>query len=148
MNRLACSSFVAFAVPISRFLYTCIESAEITSPLNFSHKSMASPVFPLAVGPHITTIFFLSSKLFFKLLFCYSYYNRSAVWAVQRDFLTSYVFYKCRNPIYFCFVAAFYGAVTSHRPEKSSPFFHSSLIYFRLKDYRQFHLQDFQDFHL
>ena len=45
-------------------MMTSIESAEITSPFNSLHTSIASLLFPEAVGPTITTTFFLSITQF------------------------------------------------------------------------------------
>lgn len=48
--------FVIFSVPISRPLYICRESAEITSPLYFFARVTASVVLPEPVGPTIIKI--------------------------------------------------------------------------------------------
>ena len=42
---------------MSKPLYTCLESAEITSPLNFLARAIARPVLPEDVGPTTTIIF-------------------------------------------------------------------------------------------
>jgi len=46
------------AVPILRYLYTCIESAETISPFSSLAKEKATSVFPEAVGPSKTIIGF------------------------------------------------------------------------------------------
>lgn len=51
------SAIVIFPVPISKPLYTCLESAEIISPLNFFAIFTARSLLPVAVGPRITKIF-------------------------------------------------------------------------------------------
>src|SRR3989344_8895947 len=55
------SFLVILPEPISSPLYTCLESAEIISPLNFLATFTANALFPLAVGPRITIIFLLNS---------------------------------------------------------------------------------------
>src|SRR3989344_3264111 len=66
------SFFVILPVPISRPLYTCRESAEIISPLNFFASLTPKALLPLAVEPTMTNTFRLcvsivpSSHLFPK----------------------------------------------------------------------------------
>ncbi len=80
------SAGVSLAVPMSIPLYTCIESAEITSPPTFSARLSVSAVLPTAVGPTmaIIRVFMLHltrtrvkepKKLFCRVL----YFHRAAM---------------------------------------------------------------------
>jgi len=55
------------AVPMSIYLYTCMESALIISPFTAFASAMESSVFPTAVGPVsiIKGSFFISASILF-----------------------------------------------------------------------------------
>ena len=51
-------------MPISSPTYTCLESADISSPLNFFARFKATSVLPVAVGPRITSsLYILCNKM-------------------------------------------------------------------------------------